>query len=275
MARIRSILAGILLLAAASPAAAQYARVIDSDIDPAIFQIDEKDVLGVKVDGRTALIDEQGREFRLSEMLGMPLVLVLAYYTCDGSCSAVNANLRDLLDGLEGVAPGKDFRILTISFDQRDTLESTGAFRRHLELTKGLEGRWTFATFKDPAGIKTFTDTLGYKFFWSPRDRLFLHPGAFFFLTAEGRLARVLYALNTESQDVKLAVLDAKQGNFELRAKELINFAVSLCYSYNYKDGRYTYNIPLFVAAGSLTLGVAAFSVGALVFRARKSREVV
>ncbi len=207
-------------------------------------------------------------------MLDKPLILVLAYYTCDGSCSVINNDLKDLLEGVDDVAIGKDFRVLTLSFDEHDTLESTGAFRKHLALTSDMNKDWRFATFQEKKDITAVTEKLGYQFFWSPRDRTFFHPGVFLFLSAEGRLIRVLYAGNSEPDDVSLAVLDAKQGNFEFKPKELINFAVSLCYSYNYKEGRYTVNIPLFVAAGSLTLGVAAFSVGALVFRWRKSREV-
>jgi len=81
-----------------------------------------------------------------------------------------------------------------------------------------------------------------------------------------------LYSQTVESKDVELAVFDAKQGKF--RPNEIINFATSLCYSYNYKEGRYTYNIPLFVAVGSLTFGVTAFSGSVFVFRRRrKERE--
>ena len=73
-----------------------------------------------------------------------------------------------------------------------------------------------------------------------------------------------------EAKDVELAVLEAKQGKF--KPSEIINYAVSLCYSYNYKEGRYTYNIPLFVAVGSLTLGVTAFS-GSVVFFGRRRKK--
>ena len=140
-----------------------------------------------------------------------------------------------------------------------------------MKTTEKLDRGWTFATFQNPDDIKLFTDKIGFKFFWSPADRAFFHPGAFLFLTPEGRLARVLYALNSGPMDVKLAVLDAKGGKF--KPNEIVDFAVSLCYSYNYKEGKYTYNIPLFVGAGSLTLGVASFAVSVMAFRRRKKRE--
>ncbi len=270
MLRVRTTVTGLLLclVFVASAAKAQYGRVPESYIDPGVFQIDEKRHLGAKVDKTLRLTDEKGQSFSLGEKLGKPLILVLSYYSCDGSCSVINADLRDRLEGVEDVTLGKDFEILTVSFDEHDTLEKLGVFKQHLEETSKIGPGWTFATMENPEQIKPFADKLGFKYFWSPRDRTFFHPGAFLFLSAEGRLIRVLYSLNVEARDVELAVLDAKQGQF--RPSEIVNFAASLCYSYNYKEGRYTYNIPLFVAVGSLTLGVTAFSGSVLVYRRRR-----
>ncbi len=256
---------------AAAPAMAQYGRVPESDIDPSLFQIDETTFLGAKSNGAIPFVDGGGREFLLADMLDKPLVLVLSYYTCDGTCSVINAQFRDLLAGLSRVEAGKDFRILTLSFDKNDTTESLAEFRRQLEEEGPLDPSWTFATFKNPGQIKPFTDNIGYKYFWSPRDRTFYHPGVFLFLSPEGRLIRVLYAASTETKDVELAVLDSKVGQF--RPSEIVNFAVSLCYSYNYKEGKYTFNIPLFVAAGSLLVGVSLFSVFFLVCRRRRKLQ--
>jgi protein SCO1/2 len=268
---IPALAAGLL---AAGPAAAQYKhlRSSDSEVDSAVFRIDERAVLGVKVDGGLRLRDETGAEFRLADRLGRPLVLVLSYYTCDGSCSVVNANLAALLGDLKMVQAGRDFGILTVSFDRHDTLESTGAFRRHVKLSGGLAADWTFATLADPADIPALTEPLGYRYFWSPRDRTFFHPGAFLFLTPEGRLSRVLYAMNASARDVELAILDARQG--QTRPGDIVNLAVSLCYSFNYAEGRYTYNIPLFIAGGSFFLGIVTISASVLLYRRRRQREV-
>jgi len=273
MLRLRNIIAGILMCyaVAASPAAAQYARVPESYIDPVIFQIDESKVLGNKLDGAFPLIDGNGKEFKLADMLGQPLILVLSYYSCDGSCSVINADLRDRLAGVTKVKMGKDFKVLTVSFDKDDTLETLAKFKKQLLGETPQDGGWTVALAKNPDRIDAFAKRVGFKYFWSPRDRTFFHPGVFLFVSAEGRLIRVLYSLNVESDDVELAVLDAKQGQF--RPSEIINFATSLCYSYNYKEGRYTFNIPLIVAVGSLTVGVSAFSGSVFVYRRRKKRE--
>ena len=271
MSRTRTFLASAFTACAlaAFSAEAQYGGAVPvSDIDPSIFQIDEKEFLGTKVKGDYTLIDGQGQEFQLADMLGKPLILVLSYYTCDGSCSVINQDLNAQLAELEGIQPGEDFNVLTISFDQHDNLQSIGAFKEHLSMTEKMNGSWTFATFKDKEQIRTFADSIGFKYFWSPQDRTFFHPGAFMFLTPEGRLARVLYALNSEPQDIKLAVFDAKAGEF--KPGEIIDYAISLCYSYNYAEGKYTVSIPLFVGAGALSLGVSSFAVSVLLFRRRR-----
>lgn len=251
------------------PAKAQYGGAVPvSDIDPSIFQIDEKKFLGTKVNGDVQLIDAKGQEFKLADKLGKPLILVLSYYTCDGSCSIINQDLNAQLADLQGLTPGEDFNVLTISFDEHDGLDSLGVFKQHLKMTESMNGSWTFATFKDTDQIKSFADSIGFTYFWSPQDRTFFHPGAFMFLTPEGRMARVLYALNSSPQDIKLAVFDAKAGEF--KPGEIIDFAVSLCYSYNYAEGKYTVSIPLFVGTGALSLGVTSFAVSVLFFRRRK-----
>lgn len=271
MFRTQTLMASALIgcALAALPAKAQYGGSVPvSDIDPAIFQIDEKQHLGVKVNNNVDLIDSQGNAFKLSDKLGKPLILVLSYYGCDGSCSVINKDLNAQLADLSGITPGEDFNVLTISFDEHDTLETLGVFKDHLKMTEGMNGSWTFATFKDKAAIKPFADSLGFNYFWSPQDRTFFHPGAFMFLTAEGRLARVLYALNSGPKDIKLAVFDAYSGNF--KPNKIVDYAISLCYSYNYAEGKYTVSIPLFVGVGSLSLGITSFAVSVVWFRRRK-----
>ncbi|MEE8393328.1 MAG: SCO family protein [Rhodospirillales bacterium] len=273
---LSALLPAVLLLGgafAALPAAAQYNRTPESDIDPAIFKIDETKHLGAKVDGSLGLIDGGGNEFTLSDMLGQPLILVFSYYTCDGSCSVINLEMAGLLADVKKLNQGEDFRVLTVSFDKNDTLETMAAFREQLEAGTKIGEGWTFALAKDHEGLKELAEKVGYKFFWSPRDRTFFHPAAFLFLSSEGRLIRVLYSSTIEAGDVELAVLDSRQGRF--RPGQVIEYAVSLCYSYNYKEGRYTFNIPLFVGMGSLALGVSAFSVAALSFRRRKKTKEV
>lgn len=263
------------VFAAAGPVFAQYYKPPESDVDPKIFTIDEKKYLGTKLDGDIPLRDAEGSLFRFRDMFGKPFILVLSYYTCDGSCSVINAELAERLAGLKLTRPGRDFNILTISFDKNDTVQSTARFRAKLQEVADVPpdalASWRFATFTGEADLKRQTKALGYRFFWSRLDRQFLHPGVFMVFSADGRLARVLYPPNAGSGDIDLAVLEARQGSFSPR--EIINYAIGLCYSYNYKEGRYTFNIPLFVGLGSLFIGIVAFVIAIIAFRRRNKGE--
>jgi len=274
---LRTLIATFVLVGFVSAgASAAYYKQAESDIDPSVFKLDEKKILGQKLDKTYRFSDLNGNEMSLADLYGKPTILVLSYYTCDGSCSVINSDLLDLLVLLEdakSVEIGKDFNVLTLSFDKNDTLETLTEFKDNLNLPKKLKDNWTFAVAPSFADVEALTKSIGYKYFWSPQDRTFFHPGAFIFLTADGRVSRVLYALANESKDIELAVLEAKQGQF--KASEIVNYAVSLCYSYNYKEGRYTYNIPLFVAVGSLTLGVTAFSSSIFFFGRRRKKRLM
>jgi protein SCO1/2 len=252
------------------PACAQYFRRPVSQINPNIMMVDEKEHLGSKIDPETVLVDQDGREFKWGAMGGKPAILVMSYFTCDGSCSLINGTLAGLMKDVRIVKPGEDFRIITISFDRHDNLKTTGAFREHMKLAGDLAPHWTFATFKNEADLKLQTERIGFKFFWSPEDRIFLHPGAFLFFGPDGRLMRVLYQEEIDARDVELAVLDAKQGKFQ--PHEVLSFALSLCYSYSYHDGRYVMSIPLIVGLGSLILGLGLLAGSVLYFKLTKKR---
>lgn len=265
-------LAVLLTVGVADTSSAQYFRRPVSALDPSIMQIDEKAVLGRAIDPATPLIDHRGRAFRWGDFLGKPTILVLAYYTCDGSCAVVNTVLADLLKQTSRLRPGEDFNVVTISFDRHDTLETTGAFKKHLDLTKDLDAQWTFATFANETDLKAQTEKIGFKFFWSAEDRTFLHPGAFLFFSPEGKLARVLYQQEVGPKDVELAVLDSRMGQFKPR--EVLNFALSLCYSYSYQDGKYGLNIPLFVGLGALLTGLTTFIAFVLLYRGSRRGQL-
>ncbi len=252
---------------------AQYYKPPESDLDPTILVIDEKKHLGAKLDGDIPLIVESGKQVPISSFLGKPLIIVFSYYTCDGSCSVINHELVSLLEDIDLVRLGDDYRILTLSFDKHDDLKTTGAFRKHVDGIEGHQDNWTFATFKNEEDLKAQTTKIGFKYFWSPQDKLFLHPGAFLFFSPEGRLIRILYPPRAGASDVELAVLDARQGQF--RPQEIINFAVSLCYSYNYQEGRYTLSIPIFVGFGALFLGVFIMLASITIFKRRRYRKTL
>lgn len=251
---------------------AEYGGTVpESEIDPEVIRIDEEKYLGTPLDGGYTLVDAEGKEFRLKDLTGKPLILLLAYYSCNGLCPTAVKKLKDLLGKMERFTLGKDYRVLTVSFDKADDIDSLKMF---IEMT-GLSGwsgdNWRVALMKDKEDIERLTGDVGFKFFWSARDKMFLHPNTFIFLSSEGRISRYLYGTPFDIKDVELAITEANLGRYTRSGIiDLINMA---CYSYNFKEGRYTLNLPLFIGLGSLFLGISSIAVPLIIKRKRKEAE--
>jgi len=270
------VLVVVFVLISAQAQANKTFRVPESDIDPEALRIEEAKVLGLKPKKGFSFLDQDGRSFSFDDYVGTPLVLVLSYYSCDGVCSAVNIELGERLNKLQQdgrLKPGQDFNVVTLSFDKNDTRETLNRFRKAVGLDKNVAEGWTFGVVQKDMrdNIKQFTDHYDFRFFWSAQDRTFYHPTVYMVLSPEMRLSRILYAHDIDVGDIELAVLESRNGNF--KPGEIINYAVSLCYSYNYKEGQYVFNIPMFVAFGSLFLGAGALGTSILVFKRKRNKR--
>jgi protein SCO1/2 len=82
---------------------------------------------------------------------------------------------------------------------------------------------------------------------------------------------RYLYASSIEAKDMELAVIETSLEN-TAKAK-VVDFVLSTCYSYNYEEGKYTLNYPLFISIGSLFLGISLI-VGSMIVFKNKRKEV-
>ncbi|GAB0056646.1 hypothetical protein SIID45300_00954 [Candidatus Magnetaquicoccaceae bacterium FCR-1] len=237
----------------------------NSDIDPSLFRVDEQKFLGVKFGNEVTLLDEQGKPLQFADLPNLPFVLVPAYYTCDGACFNIGISLKELLKEVKSLQSGKGFNVVFVSFDKNDTTEGLTKFAQQLDLPDDPIRGWRFTRFEQPDAIKREMDKIGYKFFWSPRDRTFFHPTLVLILSPEGRVARYLNVLNVTPKDVELALLEAKSNQF--KPSETLDYLVSLCYSYNFKEGRYTLSIPVFVGLGSFLLGIGLLFASLGIYR--------
>ncbi len=241
-----------------------------STFDPEIMRIDEDTYLGSPVDKDYLLVDENGLEFKIGEMMGQPLILVFSYYSCDGVCPTVNKQLKSTLTSIDRVLPGKDYKVLTISFDKNDNLKNLRHFKEELQVPPEMNDDWKIAFMKNSDEIEVLTKSVGYKFFWSRLDEIFFHPNVYIFISPSGRVMRYLYGTSIEGKDVELAVLEASLEN--TAKSKFIDLLTIACYSYNFKEGKYTLNYPLFISIASLFCGVSLI-VGSMIFYKKKIRR--
>ncbi len=249
-----------------------------TSLDPGIMKIDETRFLGQPMARETRFVDESGRPFTLGDVLGKPVILALSYYGCDGSCPIVNRNLAAALEQVERFRAGRDYRILTVSFDPNDS-EVTA--RQFVDSMRGLDATlregWRFAVLGEaaPDAHERFAGSVGFRFFWSRIDKTFLHPNVLVFLTPEGRVARYVYGTPLDPRTVELALIEADWGRISGSASAVFDMITGACFSYNYSEGRYQPNYALFVGLGSLLLGVGLAAAGLLGYRRRLARRTV
>lgn len=272
--RAATLRAALVCLLLAGSAAVVLARPsgAESTVDPAVMQIDELRHLGASVPRELAFLDAGGTPFTLGDMLDKPVILLLSYYACDGTCPSMNVALRELLDKVGRFRLGRDYSVLTVSFDGRDTPGSAAEFLRKTGVPDVWGAGWRFAVLQDTArDTERLATSVGFRYFWSRQDKMFLHPNVLVFLTPEGRIARYLYGNRLDAATVELALVDADWGRIAASAS-VIDMVAGICFSYNYAQGRYQPNYSLLAGVASLLFGITVVTLGALALRRRMGR---
>src|SRR5262249_3787163 len=216
-----AILRGAVLLLASSMALATGARAQGEhgsasgvlDITQAAASMENR--VGAVVDRELTFTDDRGYPFQLKQLFpgDRPVILVLGYYGCPDMCGTVMLGMLDALNQTE-LVPGKDYEILNVSIDPRETAQSAKArkerFLPKLHQVGGPEG-WRFLVGDQPS-IQKLADSVGFRFFWSEHTSRFDHPAALLFLTPQGKLNRVITGQQFDPETVHLAIVEAGQG---------------------------------------------------------------
>jgi protein SCO1/2 len=181
--------------------------------------------------------DERGRVVRLGEYFGTrPVVLAFAYYDCPMLCTLALNGLASALS-VTSLEPGKDFEIVTVSFDPRDTPATAAAKKAsYLERYKraGAVNGWHFLT-GGHSSIDRLTKAAGFRYVWDGETGQFAHPTGVVVLTPHGRLARYLFGVEYSPRDLRLAIVEASAGKVGTPVDSLLLY----CYHYDPMTGRY------------------------------------
>ena len=204
--------------------------------------------------------DEDGRTVRLADYFdGKPVVLVLAYYRCPMLCTQVlNGLVQSMLD--MPLSAGRDFDVLTVSFDPREQPELAAA-KKHTYLQRygrpGAEHGWHFLT-GDEGPIKALTEAVGFRYTYDPRHDVFAHASGILVLTPAGRISRYFLDVKYSPRDLRLGLVEASQG----RVGSLWDKALLYCFHYDPREGKYGPAVMNFVRAGGVLtlLALAVFA---------------
>jgi protein SCO1/2 len=190
--------------------------------------------LGATVPLDLVLRDEAGAPIRLGDALDKPTVLALVYFRCAGICSPLLNGLTGVVERT-GLRPGRDFQILTVSFDDRDDAPLAANKKRNYlaGLSPGFPPEaWRFLT-GDAATTKRLADAVGFGFRREGED--FVHPAVLTLLAPGGKITRYLYGISFLPFDVKMAVVEASRGIAVPTSSRILQ----LCYRYDTAGRRY------------------------------------
>jgi protein SCO1/2 len=206
-------------------------------------------------------IDESGNSVQLGQYFGSkPVILVLAYYQCPRLCTLV---LNGLVQGMleMGLDAGKDFQVVTVSFDPREDWRLAASKKESYLRRYGRPGAaegWHFLTGQENE-IKRLTEAVGFRFRFDPVQDQFIHASGIMILTPGGKISRYFYDVNYPGRDLRLGLIEASNNKIGSPVDQILLY----CFHYDATLGRYSasiMNIVRVMGIGTL-FAVAAFVV--------------
>lgn len=221
--------------------------------------------LGAVIPDDITLRTEDGMAADLRTLVDRPTIIAPVYFHCQHVCPTLLMGLATVLGKMELVAPGKDFQVVALSFDDRDT-PAIAREKKPNYLTAVRRPfpahAWSFLT-GDERNIKKFTDAVGFRF---QRDgREFSHPVVLIVLAPGGKVVRYLYGTTFLPFQVTMAVTEAAQGTVGSPAGRVLTY----CFSYDAQAGSYVFDI-LKVVGTVMILTVLSFFTYLMVTAKRK-----
>jgi protein SCO1/2 len=222
--------------------------------------------LGGKIPLDIRFRDENGRQVRLGDLLTGPTIILPVYYSCTNVCNFLQQGLAKALPAVQR-QPGKEYRVLSVSFDETETPQLADRYKRTYLAAMGTpfpEDGWRFLT-GDAASIRRLTAAAGYRFQRQGRD--FVHPVASFVVTRDGMIVRYLYGTTFLPKDLTMALLEARDGRVGVTIRKVVGY----CFSFDPSGKTYVFNI-LRVTATVVILSAGSF-LAFLLLAGRNKRQ--
>ncbi len=223
---------------------------------------------GARLPLTTTLIDESGRSVTLGAYFGKsPVILVLDYLRCASLCGVTLRNLVvGALDKLP-LEPGRDYELMAISIDPRDTPADAAAARTKyagLLHRDGAKRGMHFLT-APAAAVREIADTVGFPYRYDSLLDAYIHPAGFIVAAPDGVISRYIEGVAVAPRDLVGALADAEQD----KSPGLITRIVLLCHVQGVPLGRFTVPVLTAFTAADLAAGFALIALFTVIRRRR------
>jgi len=238
----------LLMFSAASASFGHETTAVNADI-----ALDYK--LGQYVPADAVFHDENDRPVNLRNMINRPTIIAPVYLGCMHECPMLLTGLAQTLGKLDLVTPGKDFNVVTLSFDNNDTPAIALDKKRNYLKAVGRPfpgDAWSYLT-GDAVNIRKFTDSIGFRF-QRDGEHDFSHPITLVVIAPDGKIVRYLEGVSFLPFEVTMALTEASEGRVGSPARK----ALMYCFSYDPLKKSYVFNI-LKVTGTVMVLFVVSF----------------
>lgn len=269
---MKLLIAAVFAAAALLTAAPARAELPDAQLAGILREVGVDQKLDTQVPLNLEFTDENGRRVKLAEYFGKkPVILNPVYFECPMLCSQVTNALVTSMKMIS-LDVGKDFNVLTVSFDPRETATLAAPKRLNYLGSYGREGAgdgWHFLTGEEE-NIRALMDAVGFRYTWDEKAQEYAHAAAIMVLTPQGKLSRYFYGIEFSPRDLRLGLVEAGSG----RIGNLADAVLLLCYHYDPTTGQYSMTVlTLLRIAGSLTVLAIATFLGVMFFREFRARR--
>jgi protein SCO1/2 len=265
----------LVIMIAALPVLAQMVtdpKISAQTLPPDLGNVSIEQKLNAQVPLDLSFRDEFGQTVKLSDYFvpGRPVILALVYYDCPMLCTEVLNGLATSLRILK-FDPGKEYEVLSVSFDPKEkpelALAKKTAYLRRLGRS-GAQNGWHFLTGDEPS-IKALTEAVGFHYAWDPRMQQYAHATSIEILTPQGKIAQYYYGIEYSPKDLRLGLVEASQNKIGTVVDQLLLF----CYHYDPRTGRYGAIVTriLRIAGAATILILGSFLL--LMFRRERKRS--
>jgi len=183
-------------------------------------------------------------------------------------CSPLLDGIADVVSRMD-MSIGKDFDIITISFNTKDTPEK--ARQKKLNFVQKIQEKdrasWYYLT-GELENIQKITEAAGFRY--KPTGLDFAHPSTIIMISPQGKITRYLYGITFLPFDVKMAVVEAQKGLARPTSNKLLDY----CFAYDSQSRSYTLQFTRLIGTFILIIGLF-FGAWLLISAKRKSTKEI
>lgn len=212
--------------------------------------------------------NENNDTVALRSMINKPTILSFVYFDCPGLCSPLLDGIADVVSKMD-LSLGKDYNIITISFNTKDTPEKARIKKQNFiqKIDEKDRGHWIYLT-GDLENIQKITEAAGFRY--KPMGLDFVHPATIILLSPGGKITRYLYGVSFLPFDVKMAILEAEKGLAQPTRSKVLQY----CFGYDSVSRSYTLQFTRIVGAFMLIFGALFISILVIVSKKKQLKPL-